>query len=762
MTHVIPQLPLSTTTSIPQKLLQQNEHKEQSPNNPNQTIVDIDPFHDKNDWQIFVDPFDKVSVCSFIRLFMIRRILMQYFSDNINNNMAQNEILEEKKMLIQNLSYGKHVLNNVDIAKLLFRFLTEDGIQHFLDRYNELAYKFSSCIETIFNEIILTNFKKEYQALITYSPNKDADNICNETKIDIEDINNGSKRNVSVITECTDLEISKSAVFNTDDLMSNIFQYLTYGYHFDQDLYYCSLVNSHWLYHVWNINSVYFVNLSKLINQTLKYDENDYSDHDSEMEMIDVKIKIKARRVGRTWQRFINAKSIYFYLYKEPIPNSLLLKRLSAFANIEKIYADCTENHVSILKILMQNCAQKIKYFDVQINLKPKKSKRNKNRHKKQPDIDTVIKKENVLSPLKLINANCITIHNLYFYIIWSVKCRVLMLEQIQNISENWCKFVINYCDCSGIEYLKLYGKTFAFDNKKFKNKISKRLLLEKLASKFTNLKRLSIYFYRECDSCVLLFWQLLKPIIEKNNGIVELGIHRMFSGAQFGQLNEIIDKSKLKITKLNISIQMSLDEDEKEWELTQFEQIKKLLCHPYLQHLKLSTGKDTQLKLFIDFINDNNNNDNSFKHLKIIQINNIGYSKISAINNFLQSNMLFEKRLFVIAHFRVFDVDKNDLESNFQVFWDNITHLLIKKQVPIDIAIRCAKRIVSQIINSDQIFNPINLFHSTKQKLLKEYKPPKCNQFCVPVMTPQILLFEQALENVFHVSNVERSRISW
>ena len=48
----------------------------------------------------------------------------------------------------------------------------------------------------------------------------------------------------------------KCQVFNSRDLMCKIFHYLYYSFEFDGDLFECSLVNSHWLYHAWDINCI--------------------------------------------------------------------------------------------------------------------------------------------------------------------------------------------------------------------------------------------------------------------------------------------------------------------------------------------------------------------------------------------------------------------------------------------------------------------------------------------------------------------------
>ena len=54
------------------------------------------------------------------------------------------------------------------------------------------------------------------------------------------------------------------------------------------------------------------------------------------------------------------------------------------------------------------------------------------------------ISKENVLLPFSLINAKYISINSLYFYIKWSNKCQTLELCDFENISQDWCNYVIN------------------------------------------------------------------------------------------------------------------------------------------------------------------------------------------------------------------------------------------------------------------------------------------------------------------------------
>ena len=121
--------------------------------------------------------------------------------------------------------------------------------------YNEREQ--SNVIEAIFNQVILKRFEKKYNQTISYNTNE------NDTAY-------------------------QDLVFQSSDLMSEAFQYLEWGWNFHKDLFSCSVVNSDWFYHVWNVNSVYKINSRKLIHHTLNSKENEDT------------------VVTRGWQRLIN------------------------------------------------------------------------------------------------------------------------------------------------------------------------------------------------------------------------------------------------------------------------------------------------------------------------------------------------------------------------------------------------------------------------------------------------------------------------
>ena len=118
--------------------------------------------------------------------------------------------------------------------------LFNDGInikKHMKNYYNEMEH--AETIEIIFNKIIIKQFASEYER----------------------------------IAKCVNTHQNQGIVFNTDDLMCAILGYLEYNHDTDRidgDLFACILVCSHWLYHVWNPNSIYYLCLDSLMDNTLQ------------------------------------------------------------------------------------------------------------------------------------------------------------------------------------------------------------------------------------------------------------------------------------------------------------------------------------------------------------------------------------------------------------------------------------------------------------------------------------------------------------
>ena len=421
-----------------------------------------------------------LKVPSFIRLFSIRRILFKYIFVNYNTfpnskkNQSVPQIIEDLVNVFDNNQEVKTCANLI-ITRLIY-----DGIKIYMKKwYNE--GKQANIIEDIFNNIILVKFEKQYNKL--------------NTVYAINDSNTNGR-------------YYQNQVFISNDLMSSIFQYLYW-----QNLIDCNFVNSYWLYHAWNVNSVYRVCLDKMIQDTLEYGDN------------------KNNTVGRLWQRLINAKYIKIenlnFSSRSDNTLRLLVNRLSLLTNIESVSISRfkeNDTNVTILKSLMSRSKERIKYCNINTR--------------------TVTSgKSNLgqLSPLRLPQARSVVIHDSYFYRSWSNKCTKIEWKNF-NITKDCCEFWIKNCDCSNVRFLELCSVTFAFGN----DDDDESALLKQLASKFINLQRLKIGFDGDFDKNTMLFWQLLKGIkVELNVGFRKKHWYE--------SLNDVMKKPDLKIEKLNV-----------------------------------------------------------------------------------------------------------------------------------------------------------------------------------------------------------------
>ena len=431
----------------------------------------------KDDWDIgeknnMNEEEVKIEAPSFVRLFVIRRVIKNY---------VQNCNIKEKTAKIEKLTcvFAKNTETKSMVFDIVTR-LVNHGIRKYMNKWYQ-DEKQPNIIEMIFKNIILTQFKKEYNTLMTY--------VAND-------------RNMML-------------VFNSSDLMCEIFQYLDYGMRFDGDLVRCSLVNSHWLYNAWNLNSIYFVDLTSFMDSTL-YNQ------------------INMGVVIRMLQRFIHARHIFIdNVGSNAIVSSdkRVLNGLMMFGRLKKVdfSSDNEYKDVALLKALMWKCCQKIEWCNIAF-------------------YETTL--ENQLSPLTLTNASHIEICDLYFYRVWTDKCKSLVLY-MKNVSQTWYQYVVKHCHCSNVKYLELI--LLRYDDDKEANDDMGMVLL-RFAAKFTSLDKLKVEFRKNFDKNMLVLWQLVQGTINKNNGCVEVAIDRTldkFSNQEATFLNNTIQKQDLKMDSL-------------------------------------------------------------------------------------------------------------------------------------------------------------------------------------------------------------------
>lgn len=168
------------------------------------------------------DAKTRLNTPTFIQLFIIARILTQQ-----NINTGDDNI----KQLLLKLADVKQRL----IAKDILTKIMKDGIKKYM-HYHSHENEQIETIDLIYHHMLLIpQFAQEYQNVTRYVQRK-----------------NHQKYPTSA--RC------QTSVFNTDDLMCFIFQFMEIKQDFTGDLINCSLVCSHWLYQTWNPNSLYYLN----------------------------------------------------------------------------------------------------------------------------------------------------------------------------------------------------------------------------------------------------------------------------------------------------------------------------------------------------------------------------------------------------------------------------------------------------------------------------------------------------------------------
>ena len=619
--------------------------------NNNKNNLETENFKEESedDWVINdSDNVDKndifVETPSFIRLFVIRRIIDKYIKNNKNKKK------KTKEQIIKEMA--KEFKDDRKIQSLVINIVTRlinDGIKKYMNEYyNEKKEAYT--IEDIFNKIILKNFEEEYNEIIKYGIN-----------------NNKSNDNYY-----------QNLLFNSSDLINQIFQYLEWGYNFDDDLYSCSLVSSHWLYHVWNPNSVYHADLYKLVKHGV--DNN--------------------RKCTRLWQRLYNVKSIeiQFDLDLEDDKAALpTANKLSMFRKVEKVNVTVVEADankcISVVIPIMSRCKHRIK--DCRIHIGPN-------------DFD--LEDFKVPSPLRLPKAQYVEIGDLLFYRQWTNECTQLRLQWFDDISKDWCKFVIENCDCSNITTLILHR--VMFDD----NSINE-MILKQLAMKFYNLKTLQIEMALNVDDNVLLFWQLLKPILSKNKTKVQLAVAELLH-EDASILSKKMDEKDLKIDKLTIG-SMFRNDDAVDGTIKLIQERD----NGGLNHLAIEGAiSDSQRTKLFD----------ELKCKSITTFELEGY-KIKFVNPLLDWKKIVQKQIFVIIDVHGYGSDHNNSDealSLFKQLYENVYQLFVQ-QIALDIKIT-----FKNVKDSKEFSSYLSIYSSyfENSEFLSKYNKPNCNSnICLP-----------------------------
>ena len=729
-----------------------------------------------NDWNFCPDatPQAKLTTPSFIRLFVIRRIVVACVVNDYKDEEGWQNAIENLVGAVDNLQDNNNKQEQ-KARKLLFR-LVKYGLSKYMKEYYD-ENKHGNLIETIFEKIILINYEKEYQNVSTYNY-----------------VNNNTT--------------SQTQLFNANDLMSLIFQWLSFN-----DLVKCSLVSSHFFYHSFDPKSIYYGELTRLIAlSSEEIDELTAKKKQKEKKERKHKHKNKNKSkkhknndddvdsvgaIQRQWQRFINVKRIELHLSNRRSRYSddsidFLFEKFLLLSNIEEIKATIMPDQFKTLQGMINKNASKILKYDIIFN--------------RRYDYNSAFghKYKYLLSPLELINGKIINITSLYFSIKWSNKCKHLIIDNLSNIDNKWCQYIIQHCDCSGIECLEIVDMTFELDNQLHNaatkdredsnngvssinsdlNLKSTKRLIKEMALKFSNSKnfkqlKISVStpgWQKQYYSCLLLFWSFLKDIINKNKIYVEFNaldssIERFEkSKTALGNDFNLKDISR-NINTINVKFRRSADTG------LHFETVGSIIKQSEnLEYICLLDCNIDVIKSLINILNERRKNDErilkTLKGIELLPILN-RYTAVSdcsismnLMNNFFNSNVIInanknENELFIIIHFAIeYKKEKATFYKDFSYFCESIHSLLIKKQIAMDIIIEFEGGMNESDSEFHNDYYDIYQSYFDEEQLKNEYKLPKCNQYCKPLQSVktsfafEIVTF--SYENpVFRIANV-------
>ena len=572
-----------------------------------------------------------------------------------------------------------HDSEQQQVGQEILTRLVNDGIKKYMEKwFNEKKQR--QVIELVFNTIIIKNFEKEYQNTVTYNK------IGNDCKS----------------------QYYQTMVFNMDDLMCFIFQFVC-------DLINCSLVNSYWLCHSWNPNSIYHFCLTKLIKNTIEMIHSTNISNDNRQNRMD-------RILSSKWQRVVNVKSVEMSLFGNRLEKSeYLFEKISMLRNIVNINLRIADKYISFLKELLCYNKKNIQQYSVSISCLGQKNK---------------------LQPLELINANVIEIETMYYYIKWSYKCQILRLQYFYDIDENWIKYVVDNCDCSGVQ-------TFVIKNVSFNHLLndsdrkSTQLLINKFCQKFENLQRLTINSTDDEDeenTCLILLLRCLSGIINKNNTIVKLKL--ACSVNDYDELAKMTQDTQIKICGLDISI-----DDE-----SPIDYLKPIvLNNPKLEYIAFDTwflDEDFVEKSILDllFTIKKERGNGKASLLKMIKIDdNVSQTNINIINQLLLFELIekdncncnydYNHKLYRKLSFNLRTNLCGFCQESFKTICQIIASLLMSQQIPFELDIRFDKQFKSDFT---KVYYPI-FEQYLSQDLMQNWQPPIVNKYCKVLAEPLI-----------------------
>ena len=150
-----------------------------------QTSTPIANNVSKNDWKTDTKTTNQQNiggVPTFIRVIVIRRIIINDMKHNIGNNDNNNKYIEHLMTCMKDLD----VSTQSKVEKTLCQLITKDGIKNYFNSWNEKDNN-PNIIDIIFNKLILTKFVNQYRQIITYK-SKNMKNHYQDLVFNIKDL----------------------------------------------------------------------------------------------------------------------------------------------------------------------------------------------------------------------------------------------------------------------------------------------------------------------------------------------------------------------------------------------------------------------------------------------------------------------------------------------------------------------------------------------------------------------------------------------
>ena len=497
--------------------------------------------------------------------------------------------------------------------------------------------------------------------------------------------------------------------------------------------------------------------------------------------------------------------SFYDWFGKTHLPQ-LFLDQIKLLQNIEFIdimFGKYDNDEKELMKIINKN-GKKLKRFSCSFYPQSGRSRNNRNSN----DSKTASSKLNFdLAILYLYNCQYIKLDGILFNIIFTNKCKKLLLNSLKNINKKWCDNIVNNCDFTNIESLQLHN--ISFDNSTMTKK-EKQVFIDKLGSelKCGNLKRFSI---QEPTEDVLSIWKVLIPVIIKNDVLVELVLHNIepLQEKKFcDRLLQFIEQNNCCVgilwtcisrQKKNSDLDSKQDEDGGE-----FEFYKKLLSidsvRSSVEHLSIlvsGTKRNDQCDvnpakenmLFDSLLGVDDNK--YYKQLKSLLIFSVNLVTIDEALDLLSIESKITKNVCFVSVDDIgimYNIDDKDYKIKYEKVLNLIANM-IKRQVAVSISIdfktkfkskkdKDNKRDEVQTVFNDfykQLFVQVFGKYATKVlisskkgkakemsdldsnvKVSNQYKHPKTNKYCQCLVVPQ---FEFSISDEMKemTGNVER-----